>query len=183
MDEYLLSDGTSGAFGVYSSVPSAAFDACVESFNAIGADGYAAILQPPNFAFPDGGPPIAGVNAFLPPYSADTCDGYQYQERNQKSTSLEARIASSGEGSLRWMGGVYYAHLEREVVVAYGADLGLGFEKRPYVGPDGRNPTDQLFWDDFETDVYSVFGQIESRSNAADSGTDYEGFAYFFAHI
>ena len=27
--------------------------------------------------------------------------------------------------------------------------------------PTGPNPTDQLFWDDFDTDVYSVFGQIE----------------------
>jgi iron complex outermembrane receptor protein len=62
---------------------------------------------------------------------------------------------------MRWMGGVYYAYIEREVIVAYGADLGLGFQKSAYVPPDGPNPTDQLFWDDFDTDVYSVFGQIE----------------------
>jgi iron complex outermembrane receptor protein len=162
LEEDLLSDGTSGAFGVYSSVPgNTAFDQCVATFNEIGIDGYANLLQPPNFAFPDGGPPIAGVNAFLPPYGADSCDGYQYQERNQESTSFEARLASNSDGRLRWMGGLYYAKIEREVIVGYGADLGQGFFTQAYVPPGGPNPTDQLFWDDFDTDVYSVFGQIE----------------------
>jgi iron complex outermembrane receptor protein len=162
MEEDLLSDGTSGAFAVYSSVPgNAAFDQCVATFNEIGIDGYADLLQSPNFAFPDGGPPIAGVNAFLPPYGADSCDGYQYQERNQESTSFEARLASNSDGKMRWMGGLYYAKIEREVIVAYGGDLGLGFQKSAYVPPEGPNPTDQLFWDDFDTDVYSVFGQVE----------------------
>ena len=162
LEEDLLSDGTSGAFAVYSTVPgNAAFDQCVATFNEIGADGYASLLQSPFFAFPDGGPPVAGQNSLLPPYGADSCDGYQYQERNQESTSFEARIASNSDGRLRWMGGVYYAHIEREVIVGYGADQGLGFETQAYVPPEGRNPTDQLFWDDFDTDVYSVFGQIE----------------------
>ena len=161
MEEDLLSDGTSGAFAVYSAVPSAAQDQCTATFNAIGADGYAPLLQSPNFAFPDGGPPVAGVNSLLPPYGPDSCDGYQYQERNQTSSSFEARLASNSEGRMRWMGGLYYAQIEREVIVAYGADLGLGFTKAPYVPPSGPNPTDQLFWDDFDTDVYSIFGQIE----------------------
>ena len=69
------------------------------------------------------------TTAFLPPYGADSCDGYQYQERNQESSSFEARLASTSEGRMRWMGGVYYAHIEREVIVAYGADLGRGFQK------------------------------------------------------
>jgi iron complex outermembrane receptor protein len=163
LEEDLISDGTSGAFAVYSSVPSAAQDQCIETFNTVqyygGPDGD--LLQSPNFAAPDGGPPIAGVNSLLPPYGPDSCDGYQYQERNQTSSSFEARLASTSEGRMRWMGGVYYAQIEREVVVAYGADLGLGFNKAPYVPPSGPNPTDQLFWDDFDTDVYSVFGQIE----------------------
>jgi len=160
LEEDLFSDGTSGAFQIYSAVPSDAQDQCIETFNAIGIDGYDALLQPPNLAFPDGGPPTTD-NSFLPPYGADSCDGYQYQERNQESTSFEARLASSSEGRMRWMGGVYYAHIEREVIVGYGADLGRGFQKTAYVPPDGPNPTDQLFWDDFDTDVYSVFGQIE----------------------
>ena len=33
---------------------------------------------------------------FLPPYSPTTCDGYQYQERNQSDTSIEVRLTSPG---------------------------------------------------------------------------------------
>jgi len=164
MDEDLISDGTSGAFGVYSVVPSEARTVCTETYNTID---YTPLLQSPNYAIQDGQPPgtyigePAPLNSFLPPYGPDTCDGYQYQERNQKNSSFEARLTSNDEGRLRWLGGVYYAHIEREVVVAYGADLGLGFERKPYVPPSGPNPTDQLFWDDFDTDVYAAFGQIE----------------------
>src|SRR5210317_1877479 len=138
LEEDLISDGTSGAFGVYASVPgNAAYDQCVATFNSVpyygGPNGD--LLQPPNFAAPDGGPPIGGVNALLPPYGPDSCDGYQYQERNQTTSSFEARLASNSEGRMSWMGGIYYAQIEREVVVAYGADLGLGFTKAPYVPP------------------------------------------------
>ena len=164
LEEDLLSDGTSGAFGVYSAVPSDAQTVCTEQFNSID---YSNLLQAPNYAIQDGNPPgtfigpPAGLNSLLPAYSADSCDGYQYQERNQESTSFEARLASNSDGRLRWMGGLYYAKIEREVIVGYGADLGQGFQTQAYVPPGGPNPTDQLFWDDFDTDVYSVFGQIE----------------------
>ena len=157
LEEDLISDGTSGAFGVYALGAPESQAKCTETFNTIDYD---PLLQPPNFAFPDGNPPSAD-NSFLPPYGPDTCDGYQYQERNQESSSFEARFASTSEGRMRWLAGVYYAHIEREVIVAYGADLGAGFQKSPYVLPSGRNPTDQLFWDDFDTDVYAAFGQIE----------------------
>jgi iron complex outermembrane receptor protein len=164
LEEDLLSDGTSGAFGVYSAVPSEAQTVCSQGFNSID---YGPLLQSPNFAIQDGNPPgtfigpPTGLNSLLPPYGPDSCDGYQYQERNQESTSLEARFSSTSEGPLRWLAGIYYAKIEREVVVAYGADLGRGFRKAPYIPPDGPNPTDQLFWDDFDTDVYAAFGQIE----------------------
>jgi iron complex outermembrane receptor protein len=163
MEEDLISDGTSGAFGPYSNGAEASRTACTDTYNSID---YGPLLQAPSYAIQDGNPPGTYIgdftlNSFLPPYGPDTCDGYQYQERNQKNSSFEARFASTDEGSLRWLGGIYYAHIEREVVVAYGADLGLGFERKPYVPPSGPNPTDQLFWDDFDTDVYAAFGQIE----------------------
>ena len=163
LEEDLFSDGTSGAFGVYSAVPSEAQTVCTETYNTIDYD---PLLQAPNYAIQDGNPPGTYIapytlNSLLPPYGPDTCDGYQYQERNQTTSSFEARLASTSEGRMRWMGGIYYAQIEREVIVAYGADLGQGFTKAPYVPPSGPNPTDQLFWDDFDTDVYSVFGQIE----------------------
>ena len=163
MEEDLISDGTSGAFGVYANGAEASRTQCTETFNSID---YSNLLQQPNYAIQDGNPPGTYIapytlNSLLPPYGPDSCDGYQYQERNQTSSSFEARFASSDEGRLHWLAGVYYAHIEREVVVAYGADLGLGFQKAPYIPPSGPNPTDQLFWDDFDTDVYAAFGQIE----------------------
>ena len=63
--------------------------------------------------------------------------------------------------TLRWIAGAYTADIQREVVVAYGADQGLGFERAPYVPATGPNPTDLLFWDQFDTRVYAAFGQIE----------------------
>ena len=42
-----------------------------------------------------------------------------------------------------------------------GADQGEGFLRQPYVPADGPNPTDLLFWDDFDTSVYAVYGQLE----------------------
>ncbi|MEM6581619.1 MAG: TonB-dependent receptor [Pseudomonadota bacterium] len=163
MEEDLISDGTSGAFGVYSNGAEASRTECTETYNTID---YGPLLQAPNYAIQDGQPPGTYIgnfqlNSFLPPYGPDTCDGYQYQERNQKNSSFEARFTSNDDSSLRWLGGAYYARIDREVVVAYGADLGLGFDRQPYVPPEGPNPTDQLFWDDFITDVYAAFGQIE----------------------
>jgi iron complex outermembrane receptor protein len=165
MEEYLLSDGTSAAFGGYSFGAPESLAACTESFNTFDTS---LLETPPFYAIQDGNPPATefvpeygGLNALLPPYSPTTCDGYQYQERNQKSTSLEVRLASNDEGRLRWLAGLYYAEIEREVVVAYGADLARGFERAPYIPPDGLNPTDLLFWDDFDTTVYSGFGQVE----------------------
>ncbi|MEH6590966.1 MAG: TonB-dependent receptor [Halioglobus sp.] len=170
VEEDLISDGTSAAFGGYSAVGGPESQAaCVETGN----DPALFDLQNSNSPFyniQNGNPPGTPVdavnapnflNAFLPAYSDTTCDGYQYQERNQDSTSIELKLTSGEDQSLRWVGGLYYAQLDREVVVAYGADLGLGFLAQPYVPADGPNPTDLLFWDDFDTEVMSVFGQIE----------------------
>ncbi len=179
LDEHLLSDGTSAAFGLYSydfggapdlSGPNvgAAQNACSASYQDLVASGrFAPGANPPFFAFPGTVPgeavdlgiaPFYGLNALLSPYTPSTCDGYQYQERNQDSTSLEVRIASLDAGDTTWMAGVYFLQIDREVVVSYGADLGDGFFGRaPYV--PGR--TDLLFWDEFETDVYAIFGLYE----------------------
>lgn len=163
LDEHLLSDGTSAAFGGYSNGSPESKTACTDSYNSFDTS----LLTSPFYAIQDGNPPgtylpeIGGLNGLLPPYSPTTCDGYQYQERNQDSTSFEVRLTSNEDGKFRWVAGLYYADIEREVVVAYGADLGLGFRRAPYVPPEGPNPTDQLFWDDFDTEAYAVFGQVE----------------------
>jgi iron complex outermembrane receptor protein len=163
MKEYLLSDGTSAAFGGYSLGAEASQTACTESYNSFDTS----LLQSPFFAVQDGNPPgtfvpeLGGLNGLLPPYSPTTCDGYQYQQRDQESSSIEARLTSDEEGWLRWLAGIYYADIERTAAVGYGADLGLGFRRTIYIPPSGPNPTDQLFWDKFSTDVYAAFGQVE----------------------
>jgi len=163
MDEHLLSDGTSAAFGGYSLGAPESQAACTQSYNSFDTS----LLTSPFYAVQDGNPPgsyvpeFGGLNGLLPPYSPTTCDGYQYQERNQDSTSIEVRLTSNEDGSFRWVAGLYYADIDREVVVAYGADLGLGYSRSPYVPPTGPNPTDLLFWDDFTTESYAVFGQVE----------------------
>jgi iron complex outermembrane receptor protein len=170
LEEDLLSDGTSAAFGGYAALGGPESSAaCTETGNDPDLGG---LLNgnSPFYSIQNGAPPGTPVdavnapnflNAFLPPYSPTTCDGYQYQERNQNSATMELKLTSSEDQDLRWVGGMYYAQLDREVVVAYGADLGLGFDSQPYVGPDGPNPTDLLFWDDFDTEVWSAFGQLE----------------------
>jgi iron complex outermembrane receptor protein len=163
LDEHLLSDGTSAAFGGYSLGSPESQGACIDTYNSFDTS----LLTDPFYAIQDGNPPgtylpdLGILNGLLPPYSPTTCDGYQYQERNQDSTSFELRLTSKEEGKFRWVAGMYYADIDREVVVSYGADLGLGFTRAPYVPPEGPNPTDLLFWDDFDTEVYAVFGQVE----------------------
>ncbi|ARN73978.1 TonB-dependent receptor [Oceanicoccus sagamiensis] len=186
MEEFLISDGTSAAFGLYSfdfgagALPPAptkeAQAACSSSYQQLLTDGaYAPGANAPFFAFPGSVPgeavdlgiaPFYGLNALLPPYTQSTCDGYQYQQRDQESTSLELRIASKDTDKLSWMGGIYLAQIEREVAVSYGADLGDGFfAEKPFV----ENRTDLLFWDEFETDVYAIFGSIDYEINAEHS--------------
>ena len=163
LKEHLRSDGTSAAFGGYSLGAEASQTACTDTYNNFDAS----LLQSPFYAVQDGLPPgsyvpeAGGLNGLLPPYSPTTCDGYQYQQRDQESTSIEARLTSNEDGSLRWLAGIYYADIERTVAVGYGADLGLGFRRTIYIPPNGPNPTDLLFWDKFETEVYAAFGQIE----------------------
>ena len=191
LEEYLISDGTSAAFGLYSfdfgaatgpgspltgPTVGAAQNACAQSYAALdtslfgsGDPFYAAGGTVPGEAVPLGGG-FYGLNALLPPYSPTTCDGYQYQQRDQESTSLEVRLAGEKDG-IEWLGGIYLAKIEREVAVSYGADLGNGsFPDQPFVA----GQTDLLFWDDFETDVISVFGSVDwditSQNNVSLSG-------------
>ena len=153
LDESLISDGTSAAFGGYSAVPACAESVTAETIELINS-------APPAFIFAAPGQAPTPANSLLSAYTPLTCDGYQYQERNQEDVSLEVRLAGGLDSNVRWLIGGYYANIDREVVVAYGADLGTGFLETPYVPPGGPNPTDQLFWDTFDTEVLSAFGQL-----------------------
>ncbi|MDG2061611.1 MAG: TonB-dependent receptor [SAR86 cluster bacterium] len=153
LEEHLMSDGTSGAFGAYFGVPSCAASITPTTSGLINS-------HPPGFSFAAPGTAPSAADTVFGPYLPVTCDGYQYQERNQSDISLELRLTSPQDQDLRWIVGGYVSEIEREVVVAYGADLGRGFELKPYVPPTGKNPTDLLFHDEFNTDVISLFGQL-----------------------
>ncbi|MFZ8987078.1 MAG: TonB-dependent receptor [Steroidobacteraceae bacterium] len=146
---YFLTDGTSAAFYLYSLTGS-----CIASNDARAGD----TPLPAPFYYSN----TSGffVDSFLPPYGPTTCDGYQYQQRDQKDTSLELRITSPGDQDLRWVAGLYFADIERRVVVSQGSDSGGGFLARPLVTTSGPNPTDLLYDDTFNSKVYAGFGQI-----------------------
>jgi iron complex outermembrane receptor protein len=152
LEEFLMSDGTSGAFGGYFGVP-----ACAASNTAANL----ALINslPPGFSFAAPGTAPSGANSVLGPYLPHTCDGYQFQSRDQDDVSIEVKLTSNQTESTRWLIGGYYAEIERDVAVAYGADLGKGFEFKSYVPATGKNPTDLSFDDTFTTDVFSIFGQ------------------------
>ncbi len=170
LEEYLLSDGTSATFYGYELTPACRADRVTLNNTPAGLGGadrvdlFGPFFQPFG-VFPPGNamfPPdnvldFAGVYG---PYTPTACDGYQYQERNQQDTSFELRFTSPEDRRVRWIAGIYATEIEREVVVTYGADQGQGFLRQPYVPPTGPNPTDLLFWDDFETSVLALFGEL-----------------------
>lgn len=155
---YFLTDGTSAAFQLYfptgATAGLPAMAACQASFNAAAPS---VPLTPP---FNYGNPTANLPGSFLPPYDPTTCSGYQYQQRDQKDTSLEIRLASPGDQRLRWVAGLYFADIDRRVVVSQGSDLGLGFTAEPFVPSNGVNPTDLLYDDDYKSTVTAGFGQL-----------------------
>ncbi len=153
LEEYLMSDGTSGAFGGYFGVPSCAASNTATALGLINS-------LPPGFSFAAPGTAPSGANSVLGPYLPHTCDGYQFQSRDQDDISIEVKLTSDQDQSTRWLIGAYYAEIERDVAVSYGADLGQGFEYKSYVPATGKNPTDLMFDDTFNTDVFSLFGQV-----------------------
>lgn len=167
IENELGADGTSAAFGFFGTEPNAA-PSCLSSFAAASADPNAA-LNSPQFYGSDPSPFDPGdfTGSVFGAYTPTTCDGTQYQRRNQEDYSFEIRLASNGDGPIQWMGGLYYLNIEREVAVSTGVDnlnASSGYRggtviQAPYT-TDPTNPTEQLAWDRFDTDVYSVFANI-----------------------
>ena len=159
LDEYLLSDGTSAAFYAYELTAACQADRAI--YNSFSRPDLFGDPLDPFLVLPPGGgmvpPDFSGIYG---PYTPIACDGYQYQERNQQDSSVEIRFTSPQDQSVRWIAGLYATEIDREVVVAYGADTGAGFLRQPYVDPTGPNPTDLLFWDDFDTSVIAAFGEV-----------------------
>ncbi len=154
IENNLMSDGTSAAFGFYA--PDAACQQTITDLNAIGYQ-----LQPPQFIGQTPNGVIFDPNgSFLGAYTPSTCDGIQEQLRNQEDLSFELRLASAGDERLRWMAGVYFLDIDREVGVSLNRDSGV----RPIRGllqVGGPNTTASLVHDQFDTTVTSAFGSIE----------------------
>ena len=150
----LIADGTSAAFGFYNNDP-----VCQQTVADFNAQGFQ--LPPPTFF---GEIPVGVIFApngsFLGAYTPSTCDGIQEQLRNQRDVSAELRIASNGDGPFNWMFGVYGLDIDRQVGVSLNRDGG-GPVRRGLLQLDGENRTDALAYDDFNSDVFAVFGSAD----------------------
>lgn len=158
IENNLISDGTSAAFGFYNG--DAACQQSVLDLNAAGQQ-----LLPPQFI---GTSPVGVIfdpnGSFLGAYTPTTCDGIQEQVRNQEDVSLELRLASKDEGDLRWMIGAYFLDIDRQVGVSLNRDGG-GVPNRGLFQAGGPNATASLTHDQFDSRVYAVFGQVEYDIN------------------
>lgn len=167
VDQSLTADGTSADFarfldftGTATGDLAAANAACFASTAAL--TGFE--LNAPTFI---GNNPIPFIfdpanGSTFGPYSPTTCDGTQFQIRQQEDISGEIRLASNGDGPINWQVGAYYLHIDRQVGISLGADLGNGITRELYNAPGSDNPTTQLYNDAFKTDVYALFASLDA---------------------
>jgi iron complex outermembrane receptor protein len=153
IDNNLLADGTSGAFGFFNADP-----VCQQTVADLNAQGFP--LPSPEFF---GQSPVGVIfdpnGSFLGAYTPSTCDGVQEQLRDQSDISGELRLASSGDGPLSWMVGAYALNIDRQVGVSTNRDGG-GPVARGLLQLSGENRTVALAYDDFDSSVFAVFGQL-----------------------
>lgn len=138
---HFYADGTSGTFGFFAAEPN-----CARSSAALA--GY-----PVQVPFGIGG------GAFLNPYSPTTCDGTQYQQRDQEDFSFEARLQGERD-RLRWQVGAYFLDINRRTCLNLGTDTGQGVVEKCYT-TDPRNRTEALADDSFDTKVYAAFASAD----------------------
>jgi iron complex outermembrane recepter protein len=140
-----FADGTSGTFGFFNAEPT-----CAATTAAL-------------TGFPVQAPFAVGIpGAFLNPYSPITCDGSQYQQRDQKDISAELRLSGSAGDTVNWSVGGYYLNIDRFNCNNLGVDTGQGVIRQCYT-TDARNPTEALAQDSFNTNVYAIFGSLEYK--------------------
>lgn len=155
VEQDLMADGTSADFARYS------LAAVSGTAAATASAAQCAATITANSAFTINAPGVITPGGTLGPYSPTSCDGSQYQVRNQRDFSIEARLASNTDSPLQWQAGVYMLDIDREVGVSLGADLGQGVLYSLYNGPTTVNPTSQLYHDDFTTEVTAIFASID----------------------
>ncbi len=136
-------DGTSGTFGFFNDEST-----CRRSSTALAG-------------YPVQAPFGIGGGAFLNPYSPTSCDGTQYQQRDQEDYSFEVRLQGATD-RLKWQLGGYYLHIDRRTCLNLGLDTGQGVTPQCFT-TDPRNRTEALADDRFSTDVYAAFGSVDYR--------------------
>ncbi|MEP3050851.1 MAG: TonB-dependent receptor [Erythrobacter sp.] len=164
VDQALIADGTSADFARFTfpgatAASVAAADSCAATTAAL--TGFP--INPPTFIGASPTPfifdPVNGST--FGAFSPTTCDGTQLQIREQTDISGEIRLASDNGGPLNWQLGGYFLHIDRQVGVSLGADLGLGVLPTLFNDENSTNPTTQLYSDDFSTNVFAAFGSID----------------------
>ena len=165
----LVADGTSADFGRFLSAANASATGAAAGVASCFSSTAALTGYPVNQPGFIGKVPVPflfapATGSTFGPYSPTTCDGTQYQVRNQRDFSTELRLIGSA-GSINWQVGAYYLNIKRTVGVSLGADTGKGVIKQLYNGPNTTNPTPLLLADEFKTNVYAAFGSIEYNPN------------------
>lgn len=146
----LGSDGTSATYGFFWAEPT-----CINSLRTAPPNGVAGFAAPLPQVY--GATPATST---LGPYTATSCDGTQYQVRNQEDVSFELRLASSGDERLRWLAGLYYLNIDREVGISTGIENAGRVIPQLYIPRGQPNATEQLVWDNFKSDVYAGFANF-----------------------
>lgn len=164
VDQALTADGTSADFARFT------FPGATPASVAASNSCFATTAQLTGFAVNQpgfiGATPVPFIfdpatGSTFGPYSPTTCDGTQYQIREQRDISAEIRLASNGDGPLAWQIGAYFLNIDRDVGVSIGADLGQGITRQLFNDASSSNPTSQLFFDNFNTNVYAAFGSLD----------------------
>jgi iron complex outermembrane receptor protein len=146
----LLSDGTLATFGFFNGTNN------VTGKNQCAASQAAALAG--GLVYPAPQSPAFG---FLGPYTASTCDGYQYQVRNEDDISWEIRLASPAGERLRWAGGFYFLHTDRHVGVSVGDDTGTSIIQNLDNPLSTTSPTAQLYDDKFTNNAFAAFASSD----------------------
>lgn len=144
-NNWFYADGTSGTFGFFNNEPT-----CIATTAAL-------------TGFPVQAPFSVGIpGGFLNPYSPVSCDGSQYQQRDQKDFTAEIRFTGETGGGLNWSFGGYYLYIDRFNCNNLGVDTNQGVITQCFT-TDPRNPTEALAQDTFKTNVYALFGSLEYK--------------------
>jgi iron complex outermembrane receptor protein len=143
-----IADSTAASFYRFELQPS-----CTQTRTDLANAGY--VLPSPQFLS------ATPFTSIFGPFGPTTCDGTQFQLRDQQDDSVEIRFASDPGAALRWSLGAYYLNIDRQNGVAIAEDQGQGGLRRLYNPPGTTNPTSLLFNDRFQTDVYAGFGSLQ----------------------